>query len=442
VSNILFSNATLGTSVTGVYGNTGFTFNQNTGQVSATTYVSTVATGTAPFTVASTTNVANLNASSVNGYTANSSAVANTLAARDTGGGLNAVGITGTSLTINSSSTAGIYQSGNVAAAMGMTIINANASGYAQLILSSNALAKTLRTNNAGTLELVNNANNSVIFNVTDSGNVNAYCASTTSLITSQSGNNWGGFYAKSATTNNSYMFFGDAGGEKGRITSSTDGSMLFGRGTSALTTLNLDTNGNVQIGGGSTVGAVNTLRFFDVYNTDTGASAGAIMRLVTSNAAGNANISVDMVKYKSGAFNIFNNESTAAGVLQLGTAGTARVIIDTSGNVTATGNITAYFSDDRLKTRTGNIENALDKLASLDTFYYHANETAEALGFKAVPEVGISAQQVQAVMPEVVAPAPVDAQYLTVRYERLVPLLIAAIKELQAEVELLKAAK
>lgn len=38
--------------------------------------------------------------------------------------------------------------------------------------------------------------------------------------------------------------------------------------------------------------------------------------------------------------------------------------------------------------------------------------------------------------MPQVVAPAPIDDQYLTVRYEKLVPLLIAAIKEQQAIID------
>lgn len=50
--------------------------------------------------------------------------------------------------------------------------------------------------------------------------------------------------------------------------------------------------------------------------------------------------------------------------------------------------------------------------------------------------EVGVSAQQVQAVLPEAVAPAPIDAKYLTVRYERLAALFIEAIKELDAKVD------
>lgn len=111
------------------------------------------------------------------------------------------------------------------------------------------------------------------------------------------------------------------------------------------------------------------------------------------------------------------------------------------AGAIYATGNVTAYFSDDRLKTRLGKIEGALDKLCSLDGFYYEANEKAQALGYEAKREVGVSAQAVQAVMPEIVAPAPVDETYLTVRYERALPLVIEAIKELRAEVMEIKKA-
>jgi hypothetical protein len=48
------------------------------------------------------------------------------------------------------------------------------------------------------------------------------------------------------------------------------------------------------------------------------------------------------------------------------------------------------------------------------------------------VIEVGVSAQSVQLVQPEAVAPAPIDDKYLTVRYERLVPLLLESVKVLE----------
>ena len=112
-----------------------------------------------------------------------------------------------------------------------------------------------------------------------------------------------------------------------------------------------------------------------------------------------------------------------------------------TAGEIRATNNITAYYSDKRLKTKVGNIENALDKVMQIETMVYHANETAVGLGYDAsIIEVGVTAQSVQKVMPQTVAPAPIDDKYLTVRYERLVPLLIEAIKELEAQVAELKA--
>ena len=110
-----------------------------------------------------------------------------------------------------------------------------------------------------------------------------------------------------------------------------------------------------------------------------------------------------------------------------------------TAGEIRATNNITAYYSDDRLKTRLGNIENALAKVMSLNGFQYEANEIAQALGYTVKPEIGLSAQEVQAVLPEVVVPAPIDDKYLTIHYERVIPLLVEAIKELKQEIDSLK---
>jgi hypothetical protein len=122
--------------------------------------------------------------------------------------------------------------------------------------------------------------------------------------------------------------------------------------------------------------------------------------------------------------------------------------------NIDATGNVTAYYSDERLKIRTGLIENAIDKVKTLDGFYYVENETAKELGYNNdSQQVGLSAQQVQAILPEAIHMAPVDIavdengnkysktgeNYLTVDYSRLVPLLIEAIKEQQEHINRLE---
>ena len=136
---------------------------------------------------------------------------------------------------------------------------------------------------------------------------------------------------------------------------------------------------------------------------------------------------------------NIIGSTSTISGNTYVGSLGVGTSTFGNIGEIRATNNITAYYSDERLKTRLGAIENALDKVDQLSGFYHEANELAQSLGYTPIREVGVSAQEVQRVLPEIVAPAPIDAQYLTVRYERLTPLLIEAIKELRQEVNAIK---
>jgi hypothetical protein len=120
-------------------------------------------------------------------------------------------------------------------------------------------------------------------------------------------------------------------------------------------------------------------------------------------------------------------------------------------GGLTATGNITAFSSDRRLKNNIELLSNPLEKLNKLSGFTYNWNETANKLAGYSTDEkvVGMFAQDVQEVLPEAVKIAPFDndgngnsksgENYLTIQYEKVVPLLVEAIKELKKEIEELK---
>jgi hypothetical protein len=116
---------------------------------------------------------------------------------------------------------------------------------------------------------------------------------------------------------------------------------------------------------------------------------------------------------------------------------------LSVNGSITATGDISAFVSDDRLKTNKVEISNALDKVCSLNGFTYTLNDLAGTFGYDVTERhAGVSAQEVEKVLPEVVTSAGIDDEYLSVKYDKLVPLLIEAIKDLKAEIDELKSNK
>jgi hypothetical protein len=139
---------------------------------------------------------------------------------------------------------------------------------------------------------------------------------------------------------------------------------------------------------------------------------------------------------YNNTAYYFDGASTSVANNVQITTLGVGTAASGTAGEIRATNNITAYYSDERLKTKLGKIEDPIAKVKSLSGFYFEANETAVALGYDKKREVGVSAQEVQAVLPEIIAPAPISDKYMTVRYEKLIPLLIEAIKEQQNQIE------
>ena len=136
-------------------------------------------------------------------------------------------------------------------------------------------------------------------------------------------------------------------------------------------------------------------------------------------------------------------------GVKELETAANGITI---TGDLSVGGDITALTSDKRLKENIQIIENPLQKINQLSGFTYNwSKEKCEKAGFEPSDEkqVGVFAQDIQEVLPEAVKPAPFDTDengksksgenYLTVQYEKIVPLLIECIKDQQKQINELK---
>jgi hypothetical protein len=112
-----------------------------------------------------------------------------------------------------------------------------------------------------------------------------------------------------------------------------------------------------------------------------------------------------------------------------------AAMILDMSaaGAATFNNDITA-FSDRRLKTDIEPITNALPKVMQMQGVYYKRNDVEDAR-----EQVGVIAQDMEAIVPEVVLTADDDMQTKSVDYGKLCAVLIESIKELKAEIDELK---
>jgi hypothetical protein len=113
------------------------------------------------------------------------------------------------------------------------------------------------------------------------------------------------------------------------------------------------------------------------------------------------------------------------------------------NGNATLRGTLTQNSSDERLKNNIQIIPNALNKINSLRGVTFEWNQ--EIYETSRTTDIGVIAQDVQAVLPDAVTLAPFDINfedntsksgenYLTVYYEKLIPLLIEGIKELKVQ--------
>jgi hypothetical protein len=207
-----------------------------------------------------------------------------------------------------------------------------------------------------------------------------------------------------------------------------------FGNST-ARPALNTSSIGNYEIRG---VGAGGGSSQAD------GADDGFLRLSAGGGNASNVQASIDLSGYSS--------VSDMNSNILMRTAGTERLRIDNAGNVgigTAapttklyvngdiTANSVAGTSDIRFKTNVHTITNALDKVKALRGVYFNWNQQAfPEKDFGSQDELGFIAQEVEKVIPEIVTKDKTKDEYRSVKYDKLVALLVEAIKEQQKQID------
>jgi len=134
------------------------------------------------------------------------------------------------------------------------------------------------------------------------------------------------------------------------------------------------------------------------------------------------------------GGFAWFKGGSHDDDTNDAGTNGALAMKLDSTYNLTASGNVTAY-SDKRIKTDISKIDNALEKVCSVSGYTYKRTDTGDER-----KHTGVIAQEVIKVLPEVVHGS--EETTYSVAYGNMVGLLIEAIKELKSEIDELKKSK
>ena len=174
---------------------------------------------------------------------------------------------------------------------------------------------------------------------------------------------------------------------------------------------------------------------------TDQTVSATIHYPLLTTASTGNitaVNVSSTKMTYQPSTGKL---ALAGAQVSNSNTSGTLTVTggVGVSGALYVGGEIVAYAASDiKLKENLSKIDNSLEKLLKISGYQYHWNKIAQEMyPERTMLDVGVIAQEVKEIIPSAVVER--EDGYLAVKYEKLIPLLIEAVKALKAEIEEMK---
>ena len=120
---------------------------------------------------------------------------------------------------------------------------------------------------------------------------------------------------------------------------------------------------------------------------------------------------------------------------LMIGADADPSVALHVTGEGYFTSNITAYYSSDiSLKDNIRPIESAIFKVQQIRGVEFDWNEKSTELQQEKGHDVGLIAQEVEKVLPEIVQIR--EDGIKAIQYEKVVPLLVEAIKEQQVTIE------
>ena len=280
---------------------------------------------------------------------------------------------------------------------------------------------------------------------------INAYTTMTSNLVITNRGTGPALVVAQSETGQPVATF--SAGSNLGLIVSGEKGSL--GVGGITAPTRSLDVSGDARVSGTLTS---SNISFTGALIQNGAPYIGSQWTSLNGGVTFASNVAVGKSSFLGGSALDVSGSVAVSGAARAGALGIGKDAsghaLDVSGNalisgaLNVTGDITAYYSDDRLKTRISDLSGALNIVDRLSAFRYSPNDVAINAGFPNKIGLGLSAQEVGNVFPEIVTRAPFDVggsgsksgeNYLTIQYERITPVLVQAIQELRQEVRELR---
>jgi hypothetical protein len=290
----------------------------------------------------------------------------------------------------------------------------------------------------------ITSGGNVLIGTTTDAGN---------RLEVTGTGNNWAGSFTGSTTTGQSYGAIVRGG------TNSSDVAFSVNNAANSTTYFRVRGDGNVGIGTTSPVQklhvegstAVGTTGTEDILILGRALGGGVSFQQAASfklgryqNAGGNfeSYTRLDFALRDNSAASNYNTNTTVMTLTNAGNVGIGTTspsyTLHVNGSVAGT---SAYnnLSDKRYKKDILPIENALDKILALNGVTFNWDKEATDMNLDDNNHIGLLAQDVEEILPQAVTTGMDENETKSVAYTDIVPVLIEAIKELKAEIEILK---